>query len=317
MARAEYREMACKSALNRVEGMTFRWSLNPYRGCVHQCHYCFARPTHRYFDLGVGEDFSGIVFVKTNLPEVLAAELARDTWRQEQVAVGTATDPYQPIEARYRLTRRSLELFARYHTPISVVTKGTLILRDLDILQTLTERIGASICFSVPTLDREIWQRTEPGTPPPTQRLKVMERLAAAGINAGILMAPLLPGLSARPDQIVRTVRAAADHGARFVGSNVLHLSPDLRDYFFGFLQQEYPALLAEYRRLYGTKYAPKPYRNQVDLWVHAAKAGIGYDEMGAQYRRIDPPPAPLQPALPLFAEAGSSRSLSAMSCDM
>ena len=302
MAGVQYREMACKSALIRVEGMAFRWSLNPYRGCVHQCHYCFARPTHRYFDLGVGEDFSGIVFVKPNLPEILTAELARDTWRQEQVAVGAATDPYQPIEARYRLTLRALELFARFRTPISVVTKGTLILRDLDLLQTLTERAGASICFSVPTLDQGVWRRTEPGTPPPAQRLKVMERLAAAGINAGILMAPLLPGLSARPDQIARTVRAAADHGARFVGSNVLHLSPDLRDYFFGFLQQEYPALLTGYRRLYGTKYAPKPYRSTVDRWVHDARASIGYDEISAQHRRIDPPP-PLQPALPLFAQ--------------
>ena len=162
MARAEYYERPCKSALNRVQGMAFKWSLNPYRGCVHECQYCFARPTHRFFELGVGNDFGRIIFVKTNLPIVLASELSKRTWRREQVAVGTATDPYQPIEGRYRLTRRSLEVFARFRTPVSLITKGTMIVRDLDVLQELSERAGASICFSVPTIDRDTWLRTEP-----------------------------------------------------------------------------------------------------------------------------------------------------------
>ena len=295
-----YREITCKSALNRVRGMPFAWSLNPYRGCSHSCHYCFARSTHRYLDLGAGEDFSNILFIKTNLPEVLAAELGRRSWRREQVAVGTATDPYQPLEGRYRLTRRALKLFARARTPISLVTKGTLILRDLDILQDLSERAGATVCFSVPTLDREIWRRTEPGTPPPAQRLAVMERLVDAGIHAGVLMAPLLPGLSANRDQIERTLQAATDHSARFIGSNTLHLGPDVRQHFLAFLKREYPELLTGYLRLYGTKYAPKRYRTGVEERVREAKATLGYSD--AHHRRVESPAPPLQPALPLFA---------------
>ena len=296
MAEVEYREITYKSALNRVQGMPFRWSLNPYRGCVHGCHYCFARSTHRYLDLGAGADFSGIVFVKTNLPEVLAGELGRRGRRREQVAVGTATDPYQVAEGRYRLTRQSLELFARFRTPVSIVTKGTMILRDIDVLQALSKGPGVTVCFSVPTVDREIWNRTEPGTPPPEQRLKVMERLVSADIHCGVLVAPLLPGLSANRDQVIRTVRAAADHGARFIGSNVLHLGPDVREHFLGFLQEEYPDLLAGYQRLYGTKQAPKRYRTRVEERVRAVKGELGYADQ--DHRRIERPPEPKQLAL-------------------
>ena len=296
MAQAEYREIACKSALNRVRGMAFGWSLNPYRGCVHGCQYCFARSTHRYLELGVGADFSGIIFVKTNLPEVLARELGRRGWRREQVAVGTATDPYQAAEGRYRLTRQSLELFTRFRTPVSIVTKGTLIVRDVDILQELGRRAGVSVCFSVPTVDREIWQRTEPGTPEPPQRLRVMEQLVSAGVHCGVLVAPLLPGLSAERTKVTATVRAAAAHGARFIGSNVLHLGPDVREHFFGFLQQEYPDLLAGYQRLYGTKHAPKRYRTQVEGRVCEVKKAVGYSDL--DQRRFERPPEPQQLSL-------------------
>jgi DNA repair photolyase len=278
--------------------MPFQWSLNPYRGCVHHCRFCFASSTHRYFNLDGAEDFFGIVFVKTNLPEVLASELSRRSWRREQVAVGTATDPYQPSEGRYRLTRRCLEVFARYRTPVSLVTKGTMVLRDLDLLQEVTRRAGATVCFSVPAVDGEIWRRTELGTPPPWQRLRVMERLVAGGIHAGVLMAPLLPGLSANPDQIARTVRAAADHGARFIGSSLLHLDTGIREYFLGFLEQEYPELLAGYQQLYGTKYAPRQYQLRIERRVQEAKATAGY---GADHhRRVEPPPEPTQLPLPL-----------------
>jgi DNA repair photolyase len=265
---------------------------------VHHCRFCFASPTHRYFDLAGAEDFFGIIFVKTNLPEVLAEELSRRTWRREQVAVGTATDPYQPAEGRYRLTRRCLELFVRFRTPISLLTKGTLVLRDLDVLQDLTRCAGATVCFSVPTVDGEIWRRSELGTPPPWQRLRVMERLVLAGIRAGVLMAPLLPGLSANPEQIARTVRAAAEHGARFIGANLLHLDAGIRDSFLGFLEREYPELLDGYRRLYGTKYAPKAYQVRVERRVQEAKAMVGYGE--DHHRRVEAPPQPIQMALPL-----------------
>lgn len=305
MSHVDYREVCCKSALNRVGGMPFKWSLNPYRGCLHACTYCFARATHRYFDLGVGEDFAGIIFVKTNLPEMLAEELSRRTWKREQVAIGTATDPYQPIEGRYGLTRRCLEILGHFRTPASVVTKGTLVVRDVDVLQDLTRRAGVTVCFSVPTVDREIWRRTEPGTPPPEQRLKAMERLASAGIRAGILMAPLLPGLSAVPEQIERTVRAAADHGACFIGSQVLHLGPDVRDYFLSFLTRAYPDLLATYQRLYGTKYAPKQYQLSVEHRLELAKAAAGFGE--DHHRPIDVPGRAEQLALPLLAAVARS----------
>ena len=298
MARAEYREIACKSALNRVRGMAFGWSLNPYRGCAHGCQYCFARSTHRYLELGAGADFSGIIFVKTNLPAVLAGELGRRGWRREQVAVGTATDPYQAIEGRYQLTRRSLELFTHFRTPVSIVTKGTLIVRDADILQDLGRRAGATVCFSVPTVDREIWLRTEPGTPAPAQRLRVMEQLVSAGVHCGVLVAPLLPGLTADQARVTATVRAAAAHGARFIGSNVLHLGPDVREHFLGFLQQEYPDLLAGYQRLYGTKHAPKRYRTRVEERVREVKRTLGYRDR--DHRRVERSPAPQQLSLGL-----------------
>jgi DNA repair photolyase len=303
MARATYREIECKSALNRVQGMPFRWSLNPYRGCAHHCHYCYASATHKFYDLAGAADFFGIVFVKTNLPEVLAEEVSRRSWKREQVAVGTATDPYQPAEGRYRLTRRCLEVFVRFRTPISLVTKGTMVLRDLDLLQELTRRAGATVCFSVPTVDPQIWRKTELGTPPPWQRLRVLERLVAGGVRAGVLLAPLLPGLSARPEQIARTVRAAADHGARFIGDGLLHLDAGIREYFLDFLAREYPQLLDGYQRLYGTKYAPRAYQARVERRVQEARALAGYAQ--EHHRRVEAPPEPAEPRqlmLPLLA---------------
>ena len=294
----EYREITCKSALNRVRGMPFAWSLNPYRGCAHGCHYCFARPTHRFFELGIGDDFTGIIYVKRNLAEVLAGELSRPGWRREQVALGTATDPYQPAEGRYRLTRAALEQFARFRTPVSLLTKNPLIVRDIDMLRELDARAELSVAFSVPTVDRDIWRRTEPGTAPPMQRLAAMRRLADAGINAGVLMAPLLPGLSADRAQVERTVRAAADHGARFVGSGLLNLSPDLRAYYFDFLASQYPSLLDGYRRLYGEKYAPKRYRERVSERVLEVQRLAGIPERADRPRAVTP--AVRQLGLPL-----------------
>lgn len=295
----EYREIECKSALNRVRGMPFGWSLNPYRGCAHGCHYCFARPTHRFFELGVGDDFTGIIYVKRNLAPVLAGELSRPGWRRDPVAVGTATDPYQPAEGRYRLTRAALEQFARFRNPVSLLTKNPLIVRDLDVLQEVDARASFSVAFSIPTVDRDIWRRTEPGTAPPMQRLAAMRRLIDAGVHAGVLMAPLLPGLSADRVQVERTVRAAADHGARFVGSNVLHLSPELRGYYFDFLAAEYPALLDGYRRLYGEKYAPQRYRDRVAARVQELKEAACVADRPAPPRAVTPPvqqlPLPLR----------------------
>ncbi len=258
MAQVEYRELHCKSVLNRVRGMPFRWSINPYRGCVHSCHYCYARGTHTYLDLNTGDDFSGIIFAKVNAPQVLRAELSRPSWHREGVSIGSATDPYQPAEGRFRLTRAILEALYDHYTPATIVTKGTLILRDRDLLAALAQRAGCTVCMSVPTVDRSVWRATEPGTAPPAMRLRVLEELAAVGVHAGVLAAPILPGLSATPERLEATVRAAAEHGARFLWADLLHLGPLVRDHYLDFLHAEYPELVSLHTRLYPGSYAPR-----------------------------------------------------------
>jgi DNA repair photolyase len=253
-----YVETQAKSILNSVRGTGFGWSANPYRGCVHGCHYCFARRYHAYLDLGVGEDFTGVILVKVNAVSVLRAELARPGWRRELVAVGTATDPYQPIEGRYRLTRGILAALAESRTPVSVVTKGPMVVRDIDVLTAARDRAGVTVCVSLTTLDRDLWRRLEPGTAPPHQRLRAVAALAAAGIRAGVLLAPIVPGLTTDRANLEAVVRAAAEHGAAFLGTGVLHLEPGVREHFAEFLRADTPGLVPLYQRLYrGGAYAP------------------------------------------------------------
>lgn len=267
-ARVRYEETLCQSALNKVRGMEFRWSLNPYRGCVHGCHYCFARRYHSYFDLNTGDDFTSIIFVKTNVAHVLRKELSRSSWTREPVAVGTATDPYQPIEGKYRLTRKCLEAFVDYKSPVRLVTKGTMIIRDIDILSDLTRLAGATVCFSLTTMDIDLARKLEPGTPPPAKRMLALERLAQAGVNAGVLLAPIIPGITDNLDNLEAVVRAASSHGARFLSGQVLHLKEGTRDHFLSFLQREYPDLLPGYLRLYSRAYVSKGVQEMVMLRV-------------------------------------------------
>ena len=255
-----YEEVECKSVLNRVQGMDFRWSINPYKGCVHGCHYCFARRYHGFIDLNPDDDFSSLILVRTNAPEVLRRELSRRSWKRETVALGTATDPYQPIEGRYRLTRGILEALRDFRTPVGIVTKGTMIVRDIDVLADLARRAGASVCMSITTLDRDTWRRLEPGTAPPHQRLRAVQRLSEAGVEAGVLVAPIVPGMTDASADLRDLVKAAADHGARFVGARILALQGTVKDHFLGFMREEYPELLAEYRRLFPGANAPKDY---------------------------------------------------------
>jgi DNA repair photolyase len=253
---------------------------------VHGCHYCYARRYHSFLDLNAGQDFSGVVFVKTNLPEVLRRELWRPSWKREEVAVGTATDPYQPIEGRYRLTRACLQAFADHANPISLVTKGTLIVRDTDLLADLAAGPGCTVVFSLTNLDRDLWQQLEPGTPPPLQRLAAMRRLADAGIRAGVLIAPVLPGLTDERPSLEGLVHAAAEHGARFLGARILYLQPGTREHFLGFLRQSYPALLSEYQRLYPGAYTPKRFQESVHATVAALKQDIGMRDQPATPNR-------------------------------
>ena len=273
---ARYEEAECKTVLNRVKGMGFKWSINPYKGCVHGCHYCYARRYHAFIDLNAGEDFTGLILARVNAPEVLRRELARRSWKRETVALGTATDPYQPIEGRYRITRGILEALRDHRTPVSIVTKGTMIVRDLDVLVDLAGRAGASVCMSISTLDRETWRRLEPGTAPPWQRLRAVQKLSEAGVEAGVLMAPIVPGITDTSDHLRELVKAAAEHGARFIGSRVLALQGSVKDHFLGFMRKEYPGLLAEYRRLFPGANADRDY----------AAATVGYvDGLRRLYR--------------------------------
>ena len=272
MTQVHYEEMEARSALNRVENMGFRWSLNSYRGCVHGCHYCFARKYHSLYDLDPGKDFSSIIIVKTNLPAVLRKELSRPSWRNETVAFGTATDPYQPIEGKYRITRGCLEALRDYYTPVGLVTKGTMVVRDADVLSDLTRTAGCSVCFSITTLNTDLWRKLEPGTPPPQKRLLALERLVNSGVSAGVLLAPIVPGITDARANLEEVARAAAEHGARFLGSNVLYLKEGTKEHFMEFLQSSYPDLVATYHQLYPTSFAPRGLQERLRLRVQRLK---------------------------------------------
>ncbi len=280
---ARYQEVRCRSALNPVKGMPFQWTLNPYRGCTHGCHYCFARRYHKQFELDSDDEFASIIFVKTNFVEVLARELARSKWQRELVAVGTATDPYQPIEGQYRLTRQSLVELAAARTPMSIVTKGPMVVRDIDVLKEAGAVAKCTVCMSVPTVDADAWRKMEPGTAHPLQRLKAVRALTRAGVRAGVLMAPLVPGITTSRHGIEATLAAIADHGAAFVGANVLHLEGGTRDHFFNFLDRTYPHLVDGYRRLYrnGAKRVPTAYAHAVRDAVGEARERVGMSGRG------------------------------------
>ena len=227
--RATYREEPCRSALNRVRGMPFEWSLNPYMGCVHRCTFCYVRAFEQRADRPSDDRYGRSIRVKVNIAEALRAELARTSWTTADVVIGAATDPYQPAEGRYRLTRACIEVLTAASNPFSIITRGPLIVRDVDVLAAAARRASVSVTFSVPTLDADVWRTTEPGTAPPEQRLRALRALADAGIRASVGMAPILPGLSDRPEQLRRVVAAAREAGASGIWANLLHLKPGTR----------------------------------------------------------------------------------------
>jgi DNA repair photolyase len=181
----EYREEPCRSALNRVAGMDFDWSLNPYMGCAHRCTFCYVRSFEQRADRPANDCYGRSIRVKINVAEVLRRELSRPSWKRDLVIIGAATDPYQSAEGKYRLTRACLEELSRARNPLGIITRGTLVARDIDVLQEASRRAEVSVSFSVATLDDEVWRATEPGTPPPRQRLRVVRMLVDAGIKAG------------------------------------------------------------------------------------------------------------------------------------
>ena len=252
--RVEYRIEPCKSALTQVRGMPFRWSLNPYMGCAHRCTFCYVRHFEQRADRPSDERYGRSIRVKTNVAEVLHRELGRRSWSRDEVALGTATDPYQPAEGRFRLTRACLTVLDESWTPFSIVTRGPLVVRDLDVLQEAGRRAGAEVCFSVPTLDERVWRTTEPGTAPPTSRLEAVRRLAEAGVEVGVAVAPILPGLSDAPEQLVAVARAARAAGARTIWSSVVHLRPGVREHFLEALAHDWPEEVERYEALFASR---------------------------------------------------------------
>jgi DNA repair photolyase len=267
-------EVQAKSLLNHVKpnNMGFNWTINPYRGCSHACAYCFARPTHTYLDLNAGVDFETKIVVKVNAVELLRRELRKPSWAGEHVAMGTNTDNYQRAEGRYRLMRGILTELNANRNSYSILTKSTLIQRDLDLLLEGAAVADVSVSFSVGTVDEEVWRRTEPGTPHPLKRLEVLKKLNQAGIPSGILMAPILPGISDSPEQLAATVKAAADAGAVNIAPLILHLRPGVKEEFLPWLEKEYPELLGDYRKMYRGSNAPKAVAEPIQKQVYALR---------------------------------------------
>ncbi|MFJ6787130.1 Rv2578c family radical SAM protein [Streptomyces angustmyceticus] len=300
-----FHEVRARSILNRVPGasrMPFEWTVNPYRGCSHACVYCFARKTHGYLDLDTGQDFDSQIVVKVNAPELLRRELAGRRWRGDHIAMGTNVDCYQRAEGRYRLMPGIITALRDHANPFSILTKGTLVLRDLALLQQAAEVTDVGISVSVGFLDRELWRTVEPGTPAPERRLDVVRTLTAHGIPCGVLMAPVIPFLGDAPDQLRATVRAIAEAGAGSVTPLVLHLRPGAREWFMAWLERHHPQLVERYRTMYGDgAYAPTWYQRRITRQVHefAAEYGIGPSRPAAARRIAPANPSTAAPGTP------------------
>lgn len=288
MRGVEVIEAPAKSVLNRVTGMPFEWSINPYRGCYHRCVFCYARRTHSFLDEDGVDRWGSRIFVKTNAPAVLRTELSKRSWTHDQVAIGTVTDPYQPLEGKYRLTRGVLEALRDYDTPASLITRSPLVIRDIDVLAQLASVAGASVSISIATMDERLAREIEPTVAPPLKRLYAVQQLAKAGIRVNVALAPILPQITDAPENIDAVVRAAREAGATAVWHNTLYLHEITRDAFFGYLRSKRPELIAEYATTYRGKYAPRAVHDEIETRVHAALRNAP----GAVPHSIEPKPA-------------------------
>jgi DNA repair photolyase len=275
-------EVQAKSIVNRVpeaSKVPFRWTINPYRGCQHACTYCFARITHSYLELDSGADFNTKVVVKVNAPELVRRKMASPGWPGEHIAMGTNVDCYQRAEGRYQLMPGIISALAGAANPFSILTKGTLILRDIELLAAAAEVTEVGLNVSVGAVDKELWRSVEPGTPAPGRRLEACAALNERGLRCGVLMGPVVPFLSDSPAQLDATVRQIAETGAPHVTPIVLHLRPGAREWFFRWLRSAHPELVGRYLDLYGrSAYAPKAYQARIAGQVRelAEKHGIG-----------------------------------------
>jgi DNA repair photolyase len=302
----EYLHVRARSIISevpRASRMPFRYTINPYRGCSHACTYCFARPTHEYLGLNGLEDFERRIVVKINAVQRLAAELARPSWAGEHIAMGTNTDPYQQAEGRYKLTRGVIETLARARNPFSVLTKSTMILRDIDVFQAAAEHTDVKANLSIGTLDEDVWRMSEPGTPPPLRRVEAVARLNEAGVPCGVLIAPILPGISDGEQQLSAVVRACVEAGAVSISSIALHLRPGVRELFMPWLERARPDLVERYQALYGARsgYLAREEQERVSDRVQElvqSCGGCAKSPRESRLRAVEQPPrrAPVAP---------------------
>ena len=282
-------EIAAKSALNRVRGMGFTWSLNPYTGCAHQCVFCYARATHAYRELDGVREWGSMLGVKVNVAAVLRDDLAGRAYCGEEIAIGTATDPYQALEGRYRLMRGVLAALRDARAPFHITTRSPIVVRDADLLAQCATRADISVNVSIATLDERLAREIEPTVAPPRQRLRTVRMLADAGIRVGVAVAPVLPELTDGGSALRDVFNAAADAGARFAWHSALNLGEVARDAYFAFLSASYPELVARYRLLYRGKYAPRSYAEALERLVARARAGITFER---RWKIVPPSPA-------------------------
>jgi DNA repair photolyase len=271
-----FHEVLAKSALNHVPGeskaMPFSWTVNPYRGCSHACVYCFARPTHRYLELDEGADFDQQIIVKVNVAEVLTREVAKKSWQRPAVALGTNTDPYQRAEGRYALMPGIIGALAGSGTPFSILTKGTLLRRDLDLIAGAAETVPVSVAMSIAVYDDELQQSIEPGTPSTTARLATVRALREKGLDCQVFLMPVLPLLTDTREHLDHALGLVAASGASSVVYSALHLKPGVRQWYLAWLAREHPELVAPYERMYAKgPYAPQEYR----AWLAARVAPL------------------------------------------
>jgi DNA repair photolyase len=298
----EFLHVRAHRIVNEVPGAPFgfRYSINAYRGCSHACTYCFARPTHTYLDLDADRDFERRIVVKVNAVSLLRRELDPRRWAGELIAMGTNTDPYQRAEGKYRLTRGLLEVLTEVGNPFSILTKSTLVLRDVALLAEAARRTSVRVNLSIGTLDEAVWRATEPGTPHPGRRVRAVEALNEAGVPTGVLMGPVLPGLSDAPEQIEAVVKACVDAGARSISSVLLHLRPGVKEIYLSRLAESHPDLVPEMRRLYGDRaYAPKADQAALATRVRdlvRQHGGVAAARGDPEHMTGQAPPAPAQP---------------------
>lgn len=314
-----FHEVTAKSVLNKVppgSRMPFEWTINPYRGCSHACVYCFARKSHTYLDFDAGLDFDSQVVVKVNAAEVLRKELAKPSWGRHQVALGTNTDPYQRAEGRYRLMPGIITALAESGTPLSILTKGTLLARDIPLLKSAATQVPVGLGISLAMTDESLSEAVEPGTPGPRARLKLVSRLREAGLPCGVMAMPILPWLSDSDDALDALFASLAAAGATGVTAGALYLKPGTREWFMKWIAANHPGLAGRYRGLYGSgSYASKEYRSWLAGKVRYFKARHGFtNSSGFSHRDLEDDPRGEEAAYPAGAipaaaghDAGSS----------